>query len=74
MATHIWAPELHWIDGAWYVYFAAGEREDVWAIRPYVLRCTGADPLADAWEELGMMRVQWDGDMPVFDYRNLMNV
>ena len=46
----------------------------MWAIRPYVLRCTGADPLADAWEELGMMRVQWDGDMPVFDYRNLMTV
>ena len=46
----------------------------MWAIRPYVLRCTGADPLADAWEGLGMMRVQWDGDMPVFDYRNLMNV
>lgn len=60
MATHIWAPELHWIDGAWYVYFAAGEREDVWAIRPYVLRCTGADPLADAWEELGMMRAAED--------------
>ena len=23
MANHIWAPELHFIDGKWYVYFAA---------------------------------------------------
>lgn len=25
MSKHIWAPELHWMDGAWYIYFAASE-------------------------------------------------
>src|SRR4051812_49217483 len=25
MGAHIWAPELHFIDRRWYVYFAAGE-------------------------------------------------
>lgn len=53
MSKHIWAPELHNIDGIWYVYFAAGSVEDIWAIRPYVLRCTGSVPIRDPWVELG---------------------
>ena len=54
-SIHIWAPELHRIDGAWYIYYAGGDKDDVWEIRPYVLRCLG-DPMADPWEELGPMR------------------
>ena len=23
MSCHVWAPELHFLDGAWYIYFAA---------------------------------------------------
>jgi GH43 family beta-xylosidase len=56
MSKHIWAPELHCLDGKWYMYFAAGEQDDIWKIRPYVLECTGSDPMADSWEELGIMR------------------
>ena len=37
MSCNIWAPELHYIDHKWYIYFAAGEAEDIWKIRPYVL-------------------------------------
>ena len=48
MSKHIWAPELHHIDGCWYVYFAAGEKEDIWNIRPWVLKCAGTDPIQDA--------------------------
>ena len=35
MSGHIWAPELHYIDGKWYIYFAAGgsdEYETEWEI------------------------------------------
>ena len=32
--AHIWAPELHYLDGKWYIYFAAGETENIWKIRP----------------------------------------
>lgn len=57
MGSHIWAPELHWIDGAWYVYFAAGEAgdatADVWRIRMYVLENPSADPLTGTWTERG---------------------
>src|SRR5262245_4570291 len=44
MAAHIWAPELHHIDGKWYVYFTAGRSDDIWAIRLYVLENAGPDP------------------------------
>ncbi len=55
MSRHIWAPELHKINEKWYIYFAAGEAEDQWKIRPYVLECTGSDPMQDEWHECGPM-------------------
>ncbi|MDN3243555.1 glycoside hydrolase family 43 protein [Glycomyces tritici] len=64
MGSHIWAPELHWIDGAWYVYFAAGEAEsataDVWRIRMYVLENRGPDPLSGEWTEKGQIETPID--------------
>ena len=33
MSKHIWAPELHYLEGKWYIYFAGGEEEDIWKIR-----------------------------------------
>lgn len=56
MGNHIWAPELHYLQGKWYVYFAAGDAEDKWHIRPYILECQGQNPLEDAWVEKGMMQ------------------
>lgn len=56
MSEHIWAPEIHYLDGKWYIYFAAGEKNDVWKIRPFVLECTGEDPVRDPWTECGRMR------------------
>ena len=56
MSCHVWAPELHYIDGAWYIYFAAGNKDDVWAIRPYVLECKDADPITGTWTEKGKMQ------------------
>lgn len=56
MSEHIWAPEIHFLFGKWYLYFAGGEREDVWKIRPYVLECQGSNPMEDAWIEKGKMQ------------------
>ena len=55
MSMHIWAPELHYLFGKWYIYFAGGEKEDIWKIRPYVLECQGEDPYNDPWIEKGKM-------------------
>ncbi len=59
MGAHIWAPELHHVDGAWHVYFAAGRAEDVWAIRIYVLRNEASDPFTGQWTELGRIDTGW---------------
>ncbi len=56
MSKHIWAPELHFLDGRWYIYFAASEVDDIWALRPYVLECTDEDPVRGDWKELGMLK------------------
>ena len=56
MSKHIWAPELHFLFGKWYIYFAGGEEEDIWKIRPYVLECQGPDPINDPWVELGKLK------------------
>ena len=56
MSCHIWAPELHYIDGKWYIYYAGGDKEDIWAIRPYVLECAEEDPMTGKWVEKGMMQ------------------
>ena len=66
MSEHIWAPELHFLFGKWYVYFAGGEKENIWNIRPYVLECQGDDPYNDEWEEKGKMQ-RAEGDIFSFE-------
>lgn len=66
MSQHIWAPELHYLDGKWYIYFAAGERDDIWKIRPFILECTGQDPMVDSWVERGKMQ-RSDDDIYSFE-------
>jgi GH43 family beta-xylosidase len=58
MAAHIWAPEIHFINGKWYVYFAAGRSDDIWRIRMYVLEST--DPFSGSWIERGRITTPWD--------------
>ena len=60
MSQHIWAPELHYLQGAWYIYFAASRKDDIWRLRPYILQCTGSDPMRDDWTERGMMQCSDD--------------
>jgi GH43 family beta-xylosidase len=55
MAAHIWAPELHFIDGKWYIYFAAGSSTNIWAIRIYVLENASANPMEGTWTERGQI-------------------
>ena len=61
MSKHIWAPEIHEINGRWYIFFAAGNSDDVWHIRPYMLRLEGNDPINDSWTELGKVKAK-EGD------------
>lgn len=56
MSEHIWAPELHYLDGSWYLYFAAGEKDRIWDIRPYILECKDENPLTGTWVEKGKIQ------------------
>lgn len=68
MGAHIWAPEIHKIEGVWYIFFAAGDREDVWHIRPYMLKCLGNDPMNDKFEELGAVKAMKDDKLSFSDF------
>ena len=35
---HVWAPELHYFDGTWYLYYTAGTEESLDNQRSHVLR------------------------------------
>ncbi|WP_328543806.1 family 43 glycosylhydrolase [Streptomyces europaeiscabiei] len=60
MGAHIWAPEIHFIDGKWYVYFSAGAANDKWKIRMYALETSAANPLTGPWTEKGRITTNWD--------------
>lgn len=68
MSFHVWAPELHYLDGKWYIYFAASDKDDIWALRPYVLECADADPLTGKWVEKGMMQAAEDDAFSFTDF------
>ena len=75
MGHHIWAPELHKIDGKWYIYFAAGEAENIWNIRMWVLSNSSEDPMEGTWVEEGQIKTDIDSfslDATVFDHNDKM--
>ncbi|RZL39694.1 MAG: alpha-N-arabinofuranosidase [Rubrivivax sp.] len=73
----IWAPELHFNDGAWYVYFAAAHTRalddlGMFQHRMYAIRNTASDPLSGGWEFLGQLDTGIDSfclDATTFTHR-----
>ncbi|MBO5463393.1 MAG: family 43 glycosylhydrolase [Clostridia bacterium] len=58
----IWAPEIHEINGKWYVLFAAsGSENNVWDIDCHIIMCDGNDPYNDKWIDKGKFEA-CDGD------------
>lgn len=66
----IWAPELHRVGGAWYIYYAAAPNEEVTVDVPgtddtfnhrmFVLENTAADPFEGEWIERGQIDTGWE--------------
>jgi GH43 family beta-xylosidase len=72
MSHHIWAPEIHFLDGKWYIYFAAGRAEAIWDIRMFVLENGSANPFEGKWTEKGQMKMNWESftlDGNVFEHK-----
>lgn len=73
MSKHIWAPEIHFIQGKWYIYFAAAHSQDQWRIRMYVLENENSDPLNGTWIEKGQIKTLWESfslDATTFEIDN----
>jgi GH43 family beta-xylosidase len=72
MGAHIWAPEMHRIDGKWYIYFTAAPSDKIWEIRLYVLENASPDPFQGAWVERGQLKTGWESfslDATTFEHR-----
>jgi len=68
-SPHIWAPEFHFIDGKFYIYFTTVIDEDnMWSIRPHVLECSGTDPMKDEWVNLGQIKTSTDDSIAFTDF------
>lgn len=65
-SASIWAPELHWVHGRWYLYFAASDRahNDDAHRHIFVLENTAKDPLEGRWLGRGMLRTRYPGIDP----------
>ena len=76
----VWAPELHFLGGRWYVYYAAGESGPPFIHqRTGVLRSKTSDVFSE-YEDMGMLNTGdtpgdisqniWAIDMTVFEHRD----
>jgi GH43 family beta-xylosidase len=74
MSAHIWAPEIHYIEGKWYIYFATATTDSVFNHRVYVLENESANPLAGNWVEKGQLKMNWESftlDATSFEHRGV---
>lgn len=65
----IWAPEVHFIDGKWYVYFAADDGDNQ-THRMYAVENSSEDPMQGDWEFKGKIAApsdKWAIDGNVFE-------
>ena len=64
MSALIWAPEIHHIEGKWYIYFAAAPDitviDTLFQHRMFALECADADPLHGKWVERGRIESHLD--------------
>ncbi|TCN25414.1 glycoside hydrolase family 43 protein [Mesobacillus foraminis] len=77
MSKLIWAPELHFIQGKWYVYFAATHTEEIidglFTHRMYVIENDSENPMNSNWVEKGQVKTNMETfslDATTFEHRN----
>ncbi len=69
-SKEIWAPEIHFLRGKWYIYFAADSGNNV-DHRLWVLENDAADPLDGEWKVKGKLTTpgdKWSIDGSVYEH------
>jgi GH43 family beta-xylosidase len=51
-SRNIWAPEIHYMDNKWYIYYTAGNGDDL-SQRTWVLENSSPDPTLGTWTDKG---------------------
>ena len=51
-SENVWAPEIHFLDNKWYLYYTAGAGPDI-TQRTWVLENSNADPATGTWVDKG---------------------
>lgn len=79
MSALIWAPEIHFIRGKWYIYFAAAAssetKNSIFQHRMFAIECVGVNPLDGVWEEKGQITTHQESfslDGTVFEHRETL--
>ena len=64
MSCNIWAPEIHFVDDKWYIYFAAAQagadENGCYDHRIYALVNESTDPLEGSFAEAGRIDTGWE--------------
>lgn len=79
LSALIWAPEIHFIQGAWYIYFAAAPSREIkdklFQHRMYVITTFAENPLAGEWKLIGQVDTGVDSfclDATTFTHRGVL--
>lgn len=73
-AKEIWAPEIHFLQGKWYIYFAADSGNNS-GHRLWVIENNSPDPLQGEWKVKGKLVTpedKWSIDGSVFEYNSTL--
>jgi GH43 family beta-xylosidase len=73
-SKELWAPEMHFVKGKWYIYFAADSGNNR-SHRMHVLENISPDPLTGVWELKGKvsdLSDKWAIDGSVFEYSGVL--
>ena len=78
MSSLIWAPEIHFINGSWYIYFAAAKSKEIinglFQHRMFVIENKSANPFEGKWEEKGQIKTDWESfalDATSFEHKGV---
>ncbi|KAK7429960.1 hypothetical protein QQZ08_003582 [Neonectria magnoliae] len=69
---NVWAPEIHWMGDRWYVYFTAGNKDNLDGQRMHVLK-GGASAWDDAYTYAGRLNDVWAIDASVLRFSTYGN-
>lgn len=77
LSNLIWAPEIHYIQGKWYIYFAASnhptERNQENHHRMFVIENSNSNPMNEEWTEKGQVKTLFESfslDATVFEHKD----